>query len=83
MSIVPVKMQVARDRRKDPMELYCSLILSVCVTCTGLGRAEESGTYSLEEATVGYYPCDMTTLTRTNRGGRQCPDGQFDWAVAS
>ncbi len=29
---------------------------------------------------MGYYPRCMNTLTRTtNRGGRQCLVGQFDW----
>ena len=33
---------------------------------------------------MGYYPCDMTTLTRTpNRGGRQCQTGSLTGAVAS
>ena len=33
---------------------------------------------------MGYYPCDMTTLTRTPyRGGRQCQTGSLTGAVAS
>ena len=33
---------------------------------------------------VGYYPCIMTTLTRTtDRGGRQCQVGSLTGAVAS
>ena len=33
---------------------------------------------------MGYYPCVMTTLTRTtNRGGRQCQMGSLTGAVAS
>ena len=42
------------------------------------------GTPVSKEAMVGYYPCDMTTLTRTpNRGGRQCQTGSLTGAVAS
>ena len=33
--IVPVKMQVTRDRTENPVELYCSLILNVGTACTG------------------------------------------------
>ena len=33
---------------------------------------------------MGYYPCSMTTLTRTtDRGGRQCQVGSLTGAVAS
>ena len=33
---------------------------------------------------MGYYPCIMTTLTRTtDRGGRQCQVGSLTGAVAS
>ena len=65
------------------MELYCSLILSVCTNCTGGVGAVETGTRVSVEALVGYYPCIMTTLTRTtDRGGRQCQVGSSG-AVAS
>ena len=66
------------------MELYCSLILSVCTACTGSVGAVEIGTLVSMEALVGYYPSCMNTLTRaTNRGGRQCQVGSLTGAVAS
>ena len=45
--------------------------------------AVETGTLVSVEAMVGYYPCIMTTLTRTtDRGGRQCQVGSLTGAVA-
>ena len=66
------------------MELYCSLILSICTTCTGEVGAYDLGTPVSSEALLGYYPCVMATLTQIGYPyRRQCLTGSLTGAVAS
>ncbi len=77
-------MQVTRDRTERPHGALLRFDIECLYHMYRMVGAVEVGTLVSTEALVGYYPCVMTTLTRTtNRGGRQCQMGSLTGAVAS
>ena len=66
------------------MELYCSLILSFGIACTGYVGDRVVCTPVCTESPLGYHPCNVGILTRAREpveGQRQA--GSLTGAVAS
>ena len=67
--------------RKDPVNLYYSLALSLAIRCVGLAGGYEAATPVVVEPSLKYGPLAVRGLTRCMRG--HCLVGSLTGVVAS